>query len=70
MAINTDVWGLPEDWNTFDDDNIIAVIKQPSCKVGDYNYRTFFRLAEYNKIDLNSDIDTSLLSQGLGREFE
>lgn len=68
MAINTDIWGLPENWNVFDDDNIIAVIKQPSCKVGDYNYRTFFRLAENNKIDLNSDIDTSLCISGMGDE--
>lgn len=68
MAINTDIWGLPENWNTFDDDNIIAVIKQPSCKVGEYNYRTFFRLAENDKIDLNSDIDNSLCVSGMGFE--
>lgn len=68
MAINTDIWGLPENWNTFDDDNIIAVIKQPSCKVGDNNYRTFFRLAENDKIDLNSDIDNSLCVSGMGSE--
>lgn len=68
MAINTSIWGLPENWNTFDDDNIIAVIKQPSCKVGDYNYRTFFRLAEYDKIDLNNDIDTSLCVSGMSSE--
>lgn len=66
--INTEIWGLPENWNTFDDDNIIAVIKQPSCIVDSYNYRTFFRLAENNKIDLNSDIDTSLCVSGMGSE--
>ena len=68
MAINTSIWGLPENWNTFDDDNIIAVIKQPSCIVGEYNYRTFFRLAENDKIDLNSDIDNSLCVSGMGAE--
>ena len=68
MAINTSIWGLPENWNTFDDDNITAIIKQPSCIVGEYNYRTFFRLAENNKIDLNSDIDSSLCVSGMGSE--
>lgn len=67
MAINTDVWGLPENWNTLDD-NTITVIKQPSCKVETYNYRTFFRLAEYDKISLDSDIDTSLCISGMGSE--
>lgn len=68
MAINTSIWGLPENWNTFEESSTVSVIKQPSVINDNTNYKTFQRLVEFNKLNINTDVDTSLCVSGMGSE--
>lgn len=67
MAIDTSIWGEPENWNYLDQ-NRYHDIRQPSLIVEDQNYKTLYRLVEGYVIREDEPLDQSLCFSGMGPE--
>lgn len=67
MAIDTSIWGQPEDWNYYDQSRYHD-IRLPGLHVGQSYYRTLYRLVEAQALDEDEPIDKSICVSGMGSE--
>ena len=67
MVIDTSIWGSPENWNYYDQSRYHD-IRLPSLVMGEYNYKTLYRLVDNDILDENEPIDTTVCVSGMGAE--